>query len=95
MLFYYNFFIILGGKSSASNPVPIEIFDTEIGAFYRFKQLMMNRHTFFIFENDIFLLGGFNLKSHVPLGELFKISINKILANSPLIKIISKKKLKK
>ena len=74
MLFYDNFLIILGGKSSTSNPVPIEVFDTESGDCYKFKKLIMNRHTSFIFENDIFFFGGFNLKSHVPLGDLFKIS---------------------
>ena len=95
MLFYDNFLIILGGKSSTSNPVPIEVFDTESGDCYKFKKLIMNRHTSFIFENDIFFFGGFNLKSHVPLGDLFKISINKILADSPLIKIISKKTIEK
>ena len=95
MLFYDNFLIILGGKSSTSNPVPIEVFDTESGDCYKFKKLIMNRHTSFIFENDIFFFGGFNLKSHVPLGDLFKISINKIFADSPLIKIISKKTIEK
>ena len=60
MLFYDNFLIILGGKSSTSNPVPIEVFDTESGSCYKFKKLMMNRHTSFLFENDIFLFGGFN-----------------------------------
>jgi hypothetical protein len=55
----------------------------------------MNRHSSFIFENDIFFYGGFNLKSHMPLGDIYKISLNKIFANSPLLKIISEKNIEK
>ena len=91
MHFYQNILIILGGKSSSSNPVPIEIFDIESNECFRFKTLLVNRHTSFIFDKDIFLFGGFNLKSHIPLGDLYKLSLTKILSDSPLIKIITKK----
>ena len=91
MHFYENILIILGGKSSSSNPVPIEIFDIESNECFRFKTLLVNRHTSFIFDKDIFLFGGFNLKSHIPLGDLYKLSLTKILSDSPLIKIITKK----
>ena len=91
MHFYENILIILGGKSSSSNPVPIEIFDIENNECFRFKTLLVNRHTSFIFDKDIFLFGGFNLKSHIPLGDLYKLSLTKILSDSPLIKIITKK----
>ena len=91
MLFYDNLLIILGGKSSSSSPVPIEVFDIESNECFKFTKLTMNRHTSFIFENDIYFYGGFNLKSHMPLGEIYKISLNKIFANSPLLKIISEK----
>ena len=95
MLFYDNLLIILGGKSSSSSPVPIEVFDIESNECFKFIKLTMNRHTSFIFENDIYFYGGFNLKSHVPLGDIFKISLNKIFANSPLLKIISEKNIEK
>ena len=95
MLFYDNLLIILGGKTSTLNPVPIEVFDTESGDCFRFKKLIMNRHTSFLYNKDIYFFGGFNLKSHVPLGDLYKISMNKIFANSSLIKIISKTNLEK
>ena len=91
MLTYNNLLIILGGKSSASNPIPIEVFDTEKSKTYRFKNLLMNRHTSFIFETDIYFFGGFNLKNHVPLGDLSKISLTQIFTESSLLKIISKK----
>ena len=95
MLFHENFLIILGGKNSTLNPVPIEVFDTESGEIFQFKKIIMNRHTSFLFNKDIFFFGGFNLKSHVPLGDLYKISMNEIFANSPLIKIINKTKIEK
>ncbi len=95
MLFYDNFLIILGGKNSSSNPVPIEVFDTERAESFQFIKLTMNRHTSFIFNKDIFFFGGFNLKNHVSLGDLYKISLDKIFSNSPLNKIISKKNIEK
>ena len=95
MLFYDNLLIILGGKSSSSSPVPIEVFDIESNECFKFIKLTMNRHTSFIFENDIYFYGGFNLKSHMPLGDIYKISLNKIFANSPLLKIISEKNIEK
>ena len=95
MLFYDNLLIILGGKSSSSSPVPIEVFDIESNECFKFTKLTMNRHTSFIFENDIYFYGGFNLKSHMPLGDIYKISLNKIFANSPLLKIISEKNIEK
>jgi protein phosphatase len=95
MLFYDNLLIILGGKSSSSSPVPIEVFDIESNECFKFIKLTMNRHTSFIFENDIYFYGGFNLKSHMPLGDIYKISLNKIFVNSPLLKIISEKNIEK
>ena len=89
MLFYDNLLIILGGKSSSSSPVPIEVFDIESNECFKFTKLTMNRHTSFIFENDIYFYGGFNLKSHMPLGEIYKIS-GKLQAYIPrcIIRII-------
>ena len=89
MLFYDNYLIILGGKSQTLNPIPIEVFDTEGNQCYKFKKLQMNRHTSFIFEKEIYFYGGFNLKSHVPLGDLYRVSLTNIFADSPLIKLIA------
>ena len=95
MLFYDNILIILGGRSFTSNPVPIEAFDIESSQCFKFKKLTMNRHASFIFERDIYFFGGFYLKNPIPLGDLFKTSINIIFDNSPLLKIISKKNTEK
>ena len=95
MLFYENILIILGGRSSTSSPVPIEAFDIENNQCFQFKKLTMNRHTSFIFENDIYFFGGFNLKNPIPMGDLYKASVDNIFNNSPLLKIISKKNTEK
>ena len=95
MLFYDNILIILGGRSFTSNPVPIEAFDIESSQCFKFKKLTMNRHSSFIFEKDIYFFGGFYLKNPIPLGDLFKTSVNIIFDNSPLLKIISKKNTEK
>ena len=89
MLFYENLLIILGGKTSTMSPVPIEVFDTEENQCYKFKNLLMNRHNSFIFEKDIYFYGGFNLKNHIPLGDLYTTSLIKIFSDSPLIKLIT------
>ena len=91
MLFYEHFLIILGGKTLNINPVPIEVFDTETSECYKFKKLLMNRHTSFIFDKDIFFFGGLNLKEHIPLGGLFKVSLTQIFSDSPLSKSITQK----
>ena len=91
MLFYENLLIILGGKTSTLSPVPIEVFDTEENQCYKFKNLLMNRHNSFIFEKDIYFYGGFNLKNHIPLGDLYTTSLIKIFSDSPLIKLITLK----
>ena len=91
MLFYENLLIILGGKTSTLSPVPIEVFDTEENQCYKFKNLLMNRHNSFIFEKDIYFYGGFNLKNHIPLGDLYTTSLIKIFSDSPLIKLITVK----
>ena len=93
--FYDNLLVILGGKSSSSNPVPIEVFNTENGECFRFKKLLMNRHTSFIFDEDIFLYGGFNQKNHIPLGDVTKLSLEKLFSGSELKKIIVKKNIEK
>jgi protein phosphatase len=91
MLFYDSLLIILGGKSSSSATIPIEVFDMENNNHFCFRALLMNRHSSFIFGEDIYFFGGFYSKSHAPLGGIYKISLTKLFAGSPLIKQISAK----
>ena len=91
MLFYDSLLIILGGKSSSSTTIPIEVFDIENNNHFCFRTLLMNRHSSFIFGEDIYFFGGFYSKNHAPLGGIYKISLNKLFAGSPLIKQISAK----
>ena len=91
MLFYDSLLIILGGKSHSSNSIPIEVIDIENTNYFCFKNFLMNRHSSFIFDKDIYFFGGFYSKNHVPLGDIYKISLMKLFSDSPLIKIISTK----
>ena len=88
MLFYKHYLFILGGKNPQPNPIDIEVFNMEKNKLYKFKKLTMNRHTTFIFDKDIYLFGGFNQKNPLPLGEMFRISLNLIFGNSKLKNII-------
>ena len=92
MLFYDSLLIILGGKSHSSNSIPIEVFDMENNNHFIFKTLLMNRHSSFIFDKDVYFFGGFYSKNHIPLGDLYHISLTKLFSDSPLIKILSAKK---
>ncbi len=92
MLFYDSLLIILGGKSHSSNSIPIEVFDMENNNHFIFKTLLMNRHSSFIFDKDVYIFGGFYSKNHIPIGDIYQISLTKLFSDSPLIKIISAKK---
>ena len=90
MLFYKELLLIFGGKSINQNPIAIEAFDMEKNQLYKFKKLTMNRHTSFIFDKDVYLFGGFNQKNPLPLGDMFKISLNLIFDKSELKKFLFK-----
>ena len=92
MLFYKHYLFLLGGKNPSPNPIPIEVFDMENNKLYKFKNINMNRHTNFIFEKDIFLFGGFNQKNPLPLGDMYKISLDLLFENSNLKSILSTNK---
>ena len=92
MLFYKHYLFLLGGKNPSPNPIPIEVFDMEKNKLYKFKNINMNRHTNFIFEKDIFLFGGFNQKNPLPLGDMYKISLDFLFENSNLKSILSTNK---
>jgi protein phosphatase len=64
----------------------------EKNKLYKFKNINMNRHTNFIFEKDIFLFGGFNQKNPLPLGDMYKISLDFLFENSNLKSILSTNK---
>ena len=88
MLFYKYYLFILGGKNSNQSPLSIEVFDMEKKLLYKYKKIRMNRHASFIFEKNIYLFGGFIQKNPLPLGDMYLISLNDILKNSELQKII-------
>ena len=92
MVFYNEYMIIIGGKgliSSGNNALPIEVFNTASNEVYNFDGINMNRHTNFIYENNIFLYGGFDTKNHQrSLGDLYQISIEKLFEKNEKLKII-------
>ena len=96
MVCYDSLLIFVGGKGVQNSSVPIEVFDTENNECYTFKYILMNRHSSFINNDDIFLFGGFAGKNYSALGDLYNFSLKKIFANSPLEKkLIDKKNINK
>ena len=89
MLFYKHYLIILGGKSANPNPIPIEVFDIEKDIIYKLKKISMNRHTSFLFDNNIYLFGGFSQKNPLPLGDMYIMPLSLIFEYSDLKNILS------
>ena len=88
MVFYNELMIILGGRGHHSNnvPLPTEVYNTETYELFKFAGIPMNRQASFIYQTNIFLYGGFNSKTpSQSIGNLSRISLEKIFAKSPLI----------
>ena len=89
MVFYNELMVIIGGRGHHSNnnaPLPTEIYNTETCELFKFAGIPMNRQVSFIYQTHIFLYGGFNSKTpSQSIGNLSRISLEKILAKSPLI----------
>ena len=83
MIFYKELMIIIGGRghNSNNNPLVTEVYNIETGEIFKFAGIPMNRHSNFIYNNNIFLYGGFNSKSPTQsIGNLSRISLEKIFA---------------
>lgn len=79
--FYYNFLIVLGGrKSSDYEQMPIEIFDTSTSKWIGIYNYNIFRHTAWIYENFIYIHGGFLLnKEGAEINNVMKkIDLSKI-----------------
>ena len=88
MIFYKDLIIIIGGRGHNSNNIPLitEVYDMETCEVFKFAGIPMNRHTNFIYNNNIFLYGGFNSKTPTQsIGNLSRISLEKIFAKSSLL----------
>ena len=95
MVFYQELMIIIGGRGSHSNnfPLPTEVYNTETYELFKFAGIPMNRQASFIYQTNIFLYGGFNSKTpSQSIGNLSRISLEKIFSKSPLISKLNLKK---
>ena len=91
VVFDGSLMIIIGGRSyrNQSNPLPIQVYDTSKNDVFDFPGVGMNRHCSFILDKYIYLYGGFNDKNQIhPIGNLSKISLEKLFQNSPLSRLI-------
>ena len=95
MVFYNELMIILGGRGHHSNnvPLPTEVYNTETCELFKFAGIPMNRQASFTYLTNIFLYGGFNSKTpSQSIGNLCRISLEKIFLKSPLITKLNLKK---
>ena len=98
MVFYNGLMIVLGGRGfhssyNGNNPLPIEVFNTETNDGFEFPGITMNRQTNFIYDKNIFLFGGFDSKNQQrPLGNLYRISLEKLFEKNMVLKDLFIKK---
>ena len=88
MIFYNDLMIIIGGRGHNSNNIPLftQVYDMETCEVFKFAGIPMNRHSNFIYNNNIFLYGGFNSKTPTQsVGNLSRISLEKIFNKSILL----------
>ena len=93
MVLYDELMIVLGGRGhhSGNTLLPTEVYNIETGELFKFAGIPMNRHLSFIYQANIFLFGGFNSKiPNQSLGNLSRISLEKVFLKSPLITKIKK-----
>ena len=92
MVFYNGLMIVLGGRglhSNGNNPLPIEVFNSESNDAFEFPGITMNRQTNFIYDKNIYLFGGFDSRNQQrPLGNLFRISLEKLFERNSFLKQI-------
>ena len=87
-IFYKDLLIIIGGRGHNSNNIPLltQVYDMDTCEIFNFAGVPMNRHSNFIFHNNIFLYGGFNSKTPTQsVGNLSRISLEKIFSKSVLL----------
>ena len=88
MIFYNDLMIIIGGRGHNSNNLPLltQVYDMETCEVFSFTGIPMNRHSNFIYNNNVFLYGGFNSKTPTQsVGNLSRISLEKIFHKSSLL----------
>ena len=88
MIFYNDLMIIIGGRGHNSNNIPLvtQVYDMETNEIFHFAGIPMNRHSNFIYHNNVFLYGGFNNKTQTQsVGNLSRISLEKIFHKSSLL----------
>ena len=88
MIFYNDLMIIIGGRGHNSNNLPLltQVYDMDTCEVFSFAGIPMNRHSNFIYNNNVFLYGGFNSKTPTQsVGNLSRISLEKIFHKSNLL----------
>lgn len=81
--------IVIGGRTiNSQGTLPIEVYDTEKSESYEFPGLGLYRQSSFIFDDGLYIYGGFNDKNpFLPLGNISKINLFNLFDASPLIKL--------
>ena len=88
MIFYNQLMLIIGGRGQNSNNFTLltQVYDLDTCEIFSFAGISKNRHSNFIYNNNIFLYGGFNGKTPTQsVGNLSRISLEKIFNKSSLL----------
>ena len=62
--------------------MPLEVYDTESSEWFKFNSLQRFRASTWIQGNNVYVHGGFEHDSpNIPLSEICKIDVSKLLGN--------------
>ena len=87
--FFYNFLIVLGGRNTPdTKQMPIEIYDTQTSKWVSTASFNKFRHTAWIFDNFVYIHGGFYLNNYiVAQNDIVKIDLSKLFNSNDNLKI--------
>jgi len=80
-LFVFSMLLVIGGRTNTvGETLTIDIYDTETSEWSKFQSIQRFRHSSWIWEQGIFVFGGFELDSpNVPTDNICKIILPKLL----------------
>ena len=87
--FFYNFLIVIGGKNNSEiNQFPIEIYDTKTAKWFKvFLFFNKCRHTTWIVNDSIYILGGIRLDNQlVAPDDMIKIDLIRLFNSNDILK---------
>lgn len=82
-LFVGTLLLIVGGRNNqVGESMPLDIYDTDSSDWYRLEPIDRFRHISFLFQDYIFIHGGFSQEApNIPTDAILRIDLNKLFSS--------------